>query len=127
MSELLLVAAGGLAREVLAAVRARGRYDVVGILDDDAGRRGPAGRRPILGGERGPATTGSPRGRLRGAGPGPARIVARLAELGSRPERYATVVHPSVGGAAGVRARPRAASCWPGGADRRGTVGSTWW
>ncbi|GAA2135355.1 acetyltransferase [Arthrobacter humicola] len=35
MSELLLISASGLAREVLATVRSSGRYDVVGFLDDD--------------------------------------------------------------------------------------------
>lgn len=35
MSELLLIAATGLAREVLATVRSSGRYDVVGFLDED--------------------------------------------------------------------------------------------
>lgn len=35
MSELLLLAASGLAREVLVTVRASGQYDVLGILDDD--------------------------------------------------------------------------------------------
>ncbi|MEW1811498.1 acetyltransferase [Pseudarthrobacter phenanthrenivorans] len=35
MSELILVSATGLAREVLALVRGSGQYDVVGLLDDD--------------------------------------------------------------------------------------------
>ncbi|MET3174485.1 UNVERIFIED_ORG: hypothetical protein ABIB52_002336 [Arthrobacter sp. UYCu721] len=35
MSELVLIAASGLAREVLTMVRASGQYDVVGLLDDD--------------------------------------------------------------------------------------------
>lgn len=35
MSELILVSASGLAREVLAMVRSSGQYDVVGLLDDD--------------------------------------------------------------------------------------------
>ena len=35
MSELVLIAASGLAREVLAMVRSSGQYDVVGLLDDD--------------------------------------------------------------------------------------------
>ncbi|HBH57182.1 MAG TPA: acetyltransferase, partial [Arthrobacter bacterium] len=35
MSELVLIAASGLAREVLTMVRASGQYDVVGVLDDD--------------------------------------------------------------------------------------------
>jgi FlaA1/EpsC-like NDP-sugar epimerase len=35
VSELVLIAASGLAREVLTMVRASGQYDVVGVLDDD--------------------------------------------------------------------------------------------
>ena len=35
MSELLLISASGLAREVLATVRSSTRYDAVGFLDDD--------------------------------------------------------------------------------------------
>ncbi|MET3141523.1 UNVERIFIED_ORG: hypothetical protein ABIB13_001225 [Arthrobacter sp. UYEF2] len=35
MSELILIAASGRAREVVTMVRASGQYDVVGLLDDD--------------------------------------------------------------------------------------------
>ncbi|MET3164307.1 UNVERIFIED_ORG: FlaA1/EpsC-like NDP-sugar epimerase [Arthrobacter sp. UYEF10] len=35
MSELILIAASGRARQVLTMVRASGQYDVVGLLDDD--------------------------------------------------------------------------------------------
>ena len=38
--DLLLVAASGLAREVLAVVRAHGLYDVIGFLDDSAELQG---------------------------------------------------------------------------------------
>ena len=40
MSELLLIAASGLAREVLAMVRSSGPFDVIGILDDDEDKAG---------------------------------------------------------------------------------------
>ncbi len=40
MTELLLIAASGLAREVLAMVRNTGQYDVIGILDDDEDKFG---------------------------------------------------------------------------------------
>lgn len=34
MSEVILIAATGLAREVLAMVRSSGQYDVLGVLDE---------------------------------------------------------------------------------------------
>jgi sugar O-acyltransferase (sialic acid O-acetyltransferase NeuD family) len=98
MDELLLIAASGLAREVLAAVRGSGRFDVIGILDDDAGRAGT-----VVDGVRilGPASDA-----LRypeagvvvcvGSGAGRARIVDRLAALGFPDRRYAKVVDSSV-------------------------------
>ena len=105
MDELLLIAASGLAREVLAAVREGGRFNVIGILDDDAGRAGT-----VVDGTRilGPASDA-----LRypeagivvcvGAGRGRARIVDRLATLGIPDRRYATVLDPSVRIPAGCR------------------------
>lgn len=98
MSELLLIAASGLAREVLATVRESGQYDVVGILDDDGDKVGSAvDGAPVLG----------PVGdALRypnaqavvcvGAGSGRARIVTRLAGLGFPQSRYASVLDSSV-------------------------------
>jgi sugar O-acyltransferase (sialic acid O-acetyltransferase NeuD family) len=98
MDELLLIAASGLAREVLAAVRASGRFDVLGILDDDACKTGA-----IVDGVRvlGPASDalGYPAAGVAvcvGAGIGRARIVDRLAGLGFPDRRYATVIDPSV-------------------------------
>jgi sugar O-acyltransferase (sialic acid O-acetyltransferase NeuD family) len=94
MDELLLIAASGLAREVLAAVRASGRSDVIGILDDDAGKTGA-----IVDGVRilGPASDalnypGAGVVVCVGSGTGRARIVDRLAALGLSNHRYATVV-----------------------------------
>lgn len=50
MSELVLVAATGLAREVLAMVRGSGQYDVLGVLDDDVRLAGSAvDGAPVLG------------------------------------------------------------------------------
>jgi sugar O-acyltransferase (sialic acid O-acetyltransferase NeuD family) len=99
MSEpLLLVAASGLAREVLAAVRTRGAFDVVGFLDDSAALQGTTiDGLPVLG----PidAIVDHPWTQvLVCAGRGAARegIVARLDPLEVSPARYATFVHPSV-------------------------------
>ena len=94
MDELLLIAASGLAREVLAAVRCTGRADVIGILDDDADKTGA-----IVDGVRilGPASDalyypGAGVVVCVGSGIGRARIVNRLAALGFPDRRYATVV-----------------------------------
>jgi sugar O-acyltransferase (sialic acid O-acetyltransferase NeuD family) len=98
MTELLLVGAGGLAREVLACVRENGQFDVVGVLDDDASRVGSTlDGAPILG----PASHALryPEARViacSDAGTGREQAVARLAGLGFPPYRFATVVDPSV-------------------------------
>ena len=111
MDELLLIAASGLAREVLAAVRESGRFDVIGILDDDAAKTGA-----IVDGVRilGPASDalhypGAGVVVCVGSGTGRARIVDRLAELGLPDRRYATIVDSLVRIPAG---------CWIG----RGSV-----
>ncbi len=94
---LLLVAASGLAREVLAVCEATGR-PVVGVLDDDPARAGTRlGNAPVLG----------PLEHVRDhpdadvllcAGKGSVRrdLAVRLAALGVDDSRYATVVDPSV-------------------------------
>ena len=94
---LLLVAASGLAREVLAVCEATGR-SVVGVLDDDPAKAGTAlGTTTVLG----------PLDRVRHhpdaelllcAGKGSVRrdLAVRLAALGVGDDRYATVVDPSV-------------------------------
>jgi sugar O-acyltransferase (sialic acid O-acetyltransferase NeuD family) len=95
---LLLVAAGGLAREALTAVRASGSHEVVGMLDDDPARHGTtmAGV-PVLGGLE--VAAARPEAELvlcAGSGIARARLAARLAELGVDPARYAILRHPSV-------------------------------
>lgn len=98
MADLILIAASGLAREVLATVRDSGQFDVVGILDDDPGRAGTTmDGSHILG----PVSDALnyPDAKVVvcvGAGSGRAGIVARLAGLGFPDRRYATVVDASV-------------------------------
>jgi sugar O-acyltransferase (sialic acid O-acetyltransferase NeuD family) len=95
---LLLIAAGGLAREVLAAVRSHGLFQAVGFLDDDPALAGTAvDELPVLGPIDGAAAHRQPRLLVcAGRGTVRERIVARLGALGVSPARYATVVHPSV-------------------------------
>ena len=125
MDELLLIAASGLAREVLAAVRESGRFDVIGILDDDAAKTGA-----IVDGVRilGPASDALhyPEAGVVvcvGSGAGRARIVDRLAELGLPDRRYATIVDSLVRIPAGCVDWPRQRSAGPCHPDRRGHPG----
>ena len=98
MTELLLIGASGLAREVLACVRENGQFDVVGVLDDDESKVGLAlDGAPIIG----PASHALryPEARLVvciGAGKWREKVIARLAGLGLPGYRFATVVDPSV-------------------------------
>ncbi len=94
-SAVVLVAASGLAREALEALRAGRRHRVVGLVDDDASLRGQlVADVPVLGGvelvQNHPdvdvvlcAESGATR-----------RALAQRLDLA--PERYLTVVHPSV-------------------------------
>lgn len=94
---LVLVGAGGLAREVLAVVRRHGPYEAVGVLDDDPAARGrEVAGVPVLGGL-GTLATLPDVAVLACVGHGRVRagLVTRLA-AGVGPERWATVVHPSV-------------------------------
>jgi sugar O-acyltransferase (sialic acid O-acetyltransferase NeuD family) len=94
---LLLVAAGGLAREVLAAVRTHGRFDVVGFLDDAPELQGTTiDGVPVLGPVDAVATRPEPLVLVcAGHGLARERLVARLDALGVSPQRYATFVHPA--------------------------------
>ena len=97
MPPLILVAASGLAREVLSMLESIPQFSVVGILDDEPILRGTSIRgNPILG----PldAVARYPEAQLLlCAGRGSARrhIFERLAALGVEDGRYATVTDPS--------------------------------
>lgn len=98
MSELLLIAATGLAREVLATVRCSGRYDVAGFLDEDEDLAGTeVDGAPVLGtiddSIHYPHTffvVCLDSGRLRQV------VVERLNGLGIGTNRFATVIDSSV-------------------------------
>lgn len=96
--QLLLVAASGLAREVLAVVRTRGGFDVAGFLDDSPALQGTTiDGVPVLGTiEEVPAHPWCDVLVCAGRGAAREAIVARLGALEVSPARYATVVHPSV-------------------------------
>lgn len=97
-AELLLVAASGLAREVIALVRTHDLFDVVGLLDDSAALAGTSvDGVPVLGGVEDVASHPGA-ALLVCAGRGSAReaLVKRLAGAGAGRERFATVVHPGV-------------------------------
>lgn len=91
---LVLVAASGLAREVMAAAASTHRFDVVGVLDDDPTKRSAAfGPTRVVGAiddaVRYPDAqfvVCAGRGEVR------ERIVGRLSHLGIGDERYAAVV-----------------------------------
>lgn len=95
---LILVAASGLAREVLSSLEAERRYEAVGLLDDSATLQGTwVGGLPVLGPVS--AATDHPEARLlicAGKGTARAEIVRRLASYGVGAESFATVVDPSV-------------------------------
>jgi len=98
MSELILIAASGLAREVLAMVRSSGQYDVVGLLDDDKEMAGVSvDGAPVLG-TIDDAAKYTHAFILVCIGSGRAResVVERLTALGLTEARYATAIDPSV-------------------------------
>lgn len=95
---LLLVAASGLAREVLTILRATDDHAVLGVLDDDIALHGTSfDGLPVLGGLDA-AANHSEADFVVCAGSGQARsaIVHRLSQQGIDNARYATVIDPSV-------------------------------
>lgn len=98
MKELLIVAAGGLAREVAAAIERSDEWDLAGFLDDSPALAGTeVSGKPILGNiaavEEHPGAS-----LLLCAGKGQSRraIATRLRGLGVTDDRYATVIAPDV-------------------------------
>jgi sugar O-acyltransferase (sialic acid O-acetyltransferase NeuD family) len=95
---LILVAASGLAREVLSVLRTRVDRHVLGFLDDDAALQGTAvDGLPVLGALE--SVTEHPEaGLVVCAGSGKARstIVQRLSDLGVDGGRYVRVIDPTV-------------------------------
>ena len=113
MTELLIVGAGGFARETAAAVAAvneatPGTWQLLGFLDDDPTLAGSVrGGVPILG----PITdvAGWPGAKVVVCVGNPHNYAAREAlveRLRLPPDRYATVVHPSVSIGAGCAVGP---------------------
>jgi sugar O-acyltransferase (sialic acid O-acetyltransferase NeuD family) len=95
---ILLLAASGLAREVLSVLRTAVDRRVVGFLDDDVALHGTAiDGVPVLGGI--DAVSEHPVANLvvcAGSGQARSAIVARLAECGVEETRYARVIDPDV-------------------------------
>ncbi len=98
MTGLLLVGGGGLAREVLAAERAAGRFDDVRVLDDDPARWGDVlDGAPVVGGAGLVTEFGDHRVLIcLGGSRDRATMAARLAGFGVARSRFATSVHPAV-------------------------------
>lgn len=95
MNDVILVAASGLAREVLAMNQSR--YRVVGVVDDDATLHGTElGDVEIFGCIDRVAHLSASLVVCVGAGSGRRAIVQRLLARGVGPERYATLVDDSV-------------------------------
>lgn len=98
MDDLILVAAGGLVREVAEAVAVAGRHRILGIVDDEPRLHGThiAGM-PVLGGVDQLYWDHSSQIVIcAGQGSVRRRIAEKLAEHDIGRSRYATVVHPSV-------------------------------
>ncbi|PJI94103.1 NeuD/PglB/VioB family sugar acetyltransferase [Luteimicrobium subarcticum] len=98
MAEIVLVAAGGLARETIAAVRAAGDDRVVALLDDDPSSWGSeVGGLPVVGPVESAVTWGGDTTFVVCAGRGTVRerLVARLSAVGIERERFAAVFHPA--------------------------------
>lgn len=94
---VVLVGAGGLAREALTVAREGEPVDLVAIDDDEALWGTTIGGVSVIGGLH--AVRDLPRHAVvvcAGVGETRRRLVARLGDLGVDPERYLSLVHPSI-------------------------------
>lgn len=91
---LVLVAASGLAREVIATQAARDQFEVLGVLDDDSTKHGASlGPTTVLGGlESASAFPSALFVVCAGRGLARESIVRRLSDMAIGPDRFATVV-----------------------------------
>lgn len=97
MRRVVLLAAGGLAREALSSIRQAADLDVVGVLDDNPALHGQEiGDVPILGGIGRAADMSEDLIVCAGSGKARAGIIDRLWGLGVRPERFTTHIDRSV-------------------------------
>ncbi|MCX2750269.1 acetyltransferase [Arthrobacter sp. MI7-26] len=98
MQELMLIAASGLAREVLSIIRGSDQYRVVGFLDDSSVIQGRlVGGVNVLGTIAEAALYNYPQFLICvGSGTGRQQIAERLAHQGITRERFATVLDPGV-------------------------------
>ena len=98
MNRLVLVAAGGLAREVLALARVAGRFDEIVLVDDDPTRWGctVAGRTVVGGVDIVPGLGDHQVVVCAGHGGSRRRIVERLLAMGVARDRFTALVHPAV-------------------------------
>ena len=98
MTDLLLVGAGGLAREALSVVLMEHTWSSVSIVDDDRATWGTLhGIAPVLGSVDLVAELGDHQVVIAlGRGRHRRRVVTRLEVLGIDPARFASLVHPRV-------------------------------
>ena len=98
MREILLIGASGLAREVLSVLRGNGDPRAVSVVDDQTVLVGTALDGALVVGGLSQVARRPAAELLVCVGDGAARagIVARLAEMGVTPDRYATLIHPLV-------------------------------
>jgi sugar O-acyltransferase (sialic acid O-acetyltransferase NeuD family) len=95
VKDLILIAASGLAREVISANQSD--YRVVGILDDNAALRGTiVGGVEVLGGIDQAHDVDADLLICVGSGVGRKSIVSRMADLGVTSDRFATLIDDSV-------------------------------
>ena len=98
MNRLMLVAAGGLAREALAVERALGRFEQIRVVDENPDLwGGTVGGEPVVGGlDLVPEYDDHQLLVCAGRGSSRRAIVRRLLAMGVGHDRFARTIHPSV-------------------------------